>query len=199
MLQLSEVYLKCPAIALHEGDTMIKVGEKAPVFSAEAYVDGKIARISMSDFKKKWIVLFFYPRDFTFVCPTEIAGFARLEPEFKRSGGVVIGASTDSVYSHKAWFERDLTMVKYPVLADTNHSIARAYDVLIESTGDALRGTFIIDPEGIVQYAVVSNLNVGRSVEETLRVLQALNTGGLCPVDWKPGQPTLNQAKARAK
>jgi peroxiredoxin 2/4 len=176
---------------------MIKVGERAPVFSAEAYYNGQMTRVNMSDFKKKWIVLFFYPRDFTFVCPTELNGFARLEPEFKKCNTVVIGASTDSVHSHKAWFERDLPMVKYPVLADTNHAIARAYDVLIESTGEALRGTFVIDPDGILQYAVVSNLNVGRSTDETLRVVQALQTGGLCPVDWKPGQETLDKKKKK--
>jgi alkyl hydroperoxide reductase subunit AhpC len=174
---------------------MIKVGERAPVFSADAYVNGQVARVNASDFKKKWIVLFFYPRDFTFVCPTEINGFAKLEPEFKKHNAVVIGASTDSVHSHKAWFERDLPTVKYPVLADTSHAIARAYDILIEDTGEALRGTFIIDPDGILQYAVVSNLNVGRSIDETLRTLEALQTGGLCPVEWKPGQETLNKKK----
>lgn len=176
---------------------MIKVGERAPVFSAEAYTNGQMGRVSMSDFKRKWIVLFFYPRDFTFVCPTEIKGFARLEAEFKKRNAVVIGASTDSVHSHKAWFERDMPDVKYPVLADTNHSISRAYDVLIEESGDALRGTFIIDPDGILQYAVVSNLNVGRSIDETLRVLEAIQTGGLCPVDWKPGQDTLDKKKKK--
>jgi peroxiredoxin 2/4 len=174
---------------------MIKVGERAPVFSAECYTAGQVGKLSSSDLKKKWIVLFFYPRDFTFVCPTELNGFARLEPDFKKLNAVVIGASTDSVHSHQAWFERDLPMVKYPVIADTNHAIARAYDVLIEETGEALRGTFIIDPDGILQYAVVSSLNVGRSTDETLRVLHALQTGGLCPIDWKPGDDTLNKKK----
>jgi alkyl hydroperoxide reductase subunit AhpC len=174
---------------------MIKVGQKAPPFIADAYVNGQTIKISSNDYKKRWVVLFFYPRDFTFVCPTELNGMARLEPEFKKLNAVVVGASTDSVFSHKAWFERDLPSVKYPVLADTNHAIARAYDVLIEESGEALRGTFIIDPEGVLQYAVVSNLNVGRSTDETLRVLQALQTGGLCPVDWKPGMPTLDKKK----
>jgi peroxiredoxin (alkyl hydroperoxide reductase subunit C) len=174
---------------------MIKVGQKAPSFTADAYANGQTIKINSSDFKKKWVVLFFYPRDFTFVCPTELNGMARLEPEFKKLNAVVIGASTDSVFSHQAWFQRDLPSVKYPVLADTSHTIARAYDVLIEESGDALRGAFIIDPDGVLQYAVVSNLNVGRSTDELLRVLQALQTGGLCPVDWKVGMPTLNQKK----
>jgi len=174
---------------------MVKVGEKAPVFNADAVVAGQIQRVSSNDLKKKWIVLFFYPRDFTFVCPTELNAFARLEPDFKKLNAVVIGCSTDSAFSHKAWFERDLPNIKYPVLADTNHQIARAYNVLIEETGESLRGTFIIDPDGILQYGAVSNLNVGRSTDETLRVLQALQTGGLCPIDWKPGQETLNKKK----
>jgi peroxiredoxin 2/4 len=172
---------------------MIKVGERAPVFSAQCYWDGKMQRISMADLKDKWIVLFFYPRDFTFVCPTELMGFARLEPEFAKLNAVIIGASTDSAECHKAWFERDIPDVKYPILADSNHNISRAYEVLIEETGEALRGTFIIDPDGVLQYVVVSNLNVGRSIDETLRVLHALQTGGLCPVEWKPGEETLQK------
>ncbi|HIH24674.1 TPA: peroxiredoxin [Candidatus Woesearchaeota archaeon] len=174
---------------------MIKVGEKAPTFDAECYHNGQITRISSNDYKKNWIVLFFYPRDFTFVCPTELKAFARKEPEFKKLNAVVISASTDSAFSHKAWMEQDLPDVKYPIIADTNHSISRAYDVLIEETGAALRGTFIIDPDGILQYAVVSNLNVGRSTDETLRVLEALQTGGLCPMDWHAGEETLDKKK----
>jgi len=176
---------------------MIKVGEKAPGFSAEAVVNGQMKRVSSTDFKGKWIVLFFYPRDFTFVCPTEINGFQRLEPEFKKCNAVVVGCSTDSANSHQAWLERDLPNIKYPILADTNHSISRAYEVLIEESGEALRGTFIIDLDGVLQYAVVSNLNVGRGIDETLRTLQALQTGGLCPVNWKPGQDTLDKKKKK--
>lgn len=174
---------------------MVKVGEKAPTFSAKAYMNGQITKLSSADFKKKWIVLFFYPRDFTFVCPTELKGFANAENEFKKNNAVLVSCSTDSEFSHKAWFERDLAMVKYPILADTNHAISRAYDVLVEETGEALRGTFIIDPDGVLQYSVVSNMNVGRSIDETLRVLQALQTGGLCPLEWKPGQDTLDKKK----
>src|SRR3989338_3602592 len=166
----------------------VKVGEKAPEFDKEAYVNGEIKHVKLSDYKGKWVVLFFYPLDFTFVCPTELKSFANAVPEFEKLNTVVIGASTDSAHSHKAWFSKDLTTVKYPVLADTNHSLASDYGVLIEEKGIALRGTFIIDPEGTLKYQVVSNNDVGRSVTETLRVVAACQTGGLCPAEWKQGQ-----------
>ena len=172
---------------------MVKVGEKAPEFELEAYVAGEIREVSSRDYRGRWIVLFFYPADFTFVCPTEIRGFAQMEEEFAKHDAVIIGASTDSAYSHKAWLERDLPEVRFPVLADTAHKLSRAYGVLIEDQGVALRGTFIIDPEGVLRYMVVSDLNTGRSVRETLRVLQALQTGELCPVDWQPGEATLGK------
>ena len=171
----------------------VKVGEKAPEFSTMAYQAGNYKQISSKDYKGKWIILFFYPRDFTFVCPTEIKGFANKEAEFNKLNAVIIGASTDSHQSHKAWFEKDLPSVKFPILSDANHSITKDYGILIEETGEALRGTFVIDPDGILQYIVVSSLNVGRSTSETLRVLQALQTGGLCAVDWEPGQENLKK------
>ena len=173
---------------------MIKVGEKAPQFTAEACVNGEFKTISLSDYRGKWVVLFFWPLDFTFVCPTEIKGFAHKEEEFKKLGAVVLGASTDSVHSHKAWQEKDLPEVRFPLLSDMSHVLSKDYGVLIDEKGIALRGTFIIDPDGILQYAVISNLNVGRSVEETLRVLKACQTGDLCPVEWEPGRETLGKA-----
>ncbi len=169
----------------------VKVGEKVPAFTCDAYHNGQFTKVSLDDYKGKWVVLFFYPLDFTFVCPTELKGFGKAATEFEKMNAVVLGASTDSVHSHKAWFERDLPEVNYPVLADTNHSVSRSYGVLLPNEGIALRGTFIIDPDGVLQYHVVSSLNVGRSVGETLRVLQALQSGGLCPIDWKEGEPTL--------
>ncbi len=170
---------------------VVKVGQMVPTFDVEAYVDGQMSKVSLSDYQGKWVVLFFYPLDFTFVCPTEIKGFATSYGDFKAANAEVLAASTDSVHSHKAWFQRDMPQVTFPVLADTNHALSRAFGVLIEDKGIALRGTFIIDPEGVLKYMVVSDLNVGRSVQETLRVLKALQTGGLCPIDWKPGQETL--------
>jgi alkyl hydroperoxide reductase subunit AhpC len=171
---------------------MLKLNQPAPDFTQPAYVAGKdFTEVSLKDYKDKWIVLFFYPRDFTFVCPTEIRGFAKAEAEFAKADTVILAASTDSVHSHKAWFEKDLAEVKFPVLADTAHTLARDYEVLNETDGTAERGTFIIDPKGDLRYVVLSDGNVGRSVEETLRVVKALQTGGLCPIDWEPGQATL--------
>lgn len=173
---------------------MLRINQEVPSFKLPAYqkgVKGDFKEIELADYKGKWLVLFFYPRDFTFVCPTEIQGFAKHEKEFAKIDTKIVAASTDSVYSHKAWFEKDLSDVEFPILADTAHTLARDYQVLNESDGTAERGTFIIDPEGKLRYVVISDGNVGRSVTETLRVVQALQTGGLCPIDWEPGQDTL--------
>ena len=169
----------------------VKVGQPIPDMQLDAYVHGEMKKITLSDYRGKWIVLFFYPLDFTFVCPTEITGFAKAEADFTKYNAAVLGASTDSAHSHKAWFQRDMPEVKFPILADTAHKLSREFDVLIEDAGIALRGTFIIDPDGILRYQVVSALNIGRSVKETIRVLAALQTGGLCQMDWEPGQATL--------
>ena len=181
-------------MSIQVGKPTLQVGRPVPDAKVDAYVRGERAakRLSLSDFHNRWLVLFFYPRDFTFVCPTEIAAFARLHPQFERERAVIIGASTDSFYSHKAWYESDprLQDVTYPVVADTSQELARAFDVLLED-GAALRGTFIIDPEGILRHMSVTELSVGRNVDETLRTLQALRTGELCPAGWKPGQATL--------
>ncbi|MBU0953626.1 MAG: peroxiredoxin [Nanoarchaeota archaeon] len=171
----------------------VRIGQPVPNLKANAYQTGEFKQISLSDYKGKWIVLFFYPRDFTFVCPTEIRSFAKHEAAFKEKGAVVLGASTDSEHSHKAWFERDLQEVKFPVIADTTHVWSRTLGILKEDEGLAYRGTFIIDPEGILRYIVIADLNVGRSVEETLRTLAALQTGELCPINWKPGEKTLGK------
>lgn len=175
---------------------MVKVGQKAPAFEETAYVGGNFKTVKLSDYKGKWVVLFFYPLDFTFICPTEIEAFSQMEKDFGKLNAAILAASTDSQYSHKAWFESDsrLKNVKYPVIADTAHRLSSAYGVLKQDLGVALRGSFIIDPEGTLRYAVVSDLSVGRSVTETLRALQALQTGELCPVQWEPGQKTLGKA-----
>jgi len=173
----------------------VKIGQSVADFKAKAYHAGKFVDVSLSQFKGKWVVLFFYPLDFTFICPTEIRGFGTKEAEFTKLNAVVLGASTDSEFSHKNWFERDLPEVKFPVIADTTHEVSRLFGVLKEDQGIAYRGTFVIDPEGVLRYIVISDLGVGRSVDETLRVLQALQSGELCPVEWKPGQKTLGKAK----
>lgn len=174
---------------------MVKVGEKAPDFShVTAYKAGDFVKLGLSDFKGRWVVLFFYPRDFTFICPTEIKEFASMQQEFEKCDCVILGCSTDSEHAHKAWFERDLKEVSYPVLADTAHGLSAAYNVL-DTDGSSQRGTFIIDPDGILRWMVVSDNSVGRSVKETARALMALQTGQLCPVEWKPGQEFVGNKK----
>jgi len=175
---------------------MVHMNQSAPHFEGvNAYQKGgEFKKISLADYKGKWLVLFFYPRDFTFVCPTELRGFAQHEAEFKTLGCEILAASTDSEWSHKTWFERDLPEVAFPVLADTSLSVARAYGVLDETTGTADRGLFIIDPEGNIKYIVVSAGSVGRSVTETLRVLKAIQSGELCPIEWHAGEKTLGKA-----
>lgn len=174
---------------------MLNINQQAPDFKGvKAYHNGEFKDISLSDYSGRWLIFFFYPRDFTFVCPTELRGFAKHEEEFKKLDCDILAASTDSEWSHKNWFEKDLPEVKYPVLADTNHEISRAYSVLNESDGSADRGLFIINPEGKINYIVVSEGSVGRSVTETLRVLKAIQSGDLCPVEWHEGEETLGKA-----
>jgi alkyl hydroperoxide reductase subunit AhpC len=172
---------------------MIKVGEQAPSFSdVTAYQGGQFKKISFAEYRGQWLILFFYPRDFTFVCPTEIKEFARWEKEFHAAGASILGCSTDSEWSHKNWFERDLPDIRYPVLADTAHGVVRLYNVE-DQEGAAQRGTFIIDPDGKLRWMTVSDNSVGRSVKEVLRALKALQTGELCPVEWQPGEKTLGR------
>jgi peroxiredoxin (alkyl hydroperoxide reductase subunit C) len=183
---------------IYENTSLAKVGKPAPDFTMKTTADlAKLqSEASLSDYAGKWLVLFFYPLDFTFVCPTEITALSDRYSEFAEIGADILGVSTDSVYSHRAWINtpRDkngLGELKFPLASDNTHTVSADYGVLIEEEGIALRGLFIIDPNGILQYAVINNLNIGRSVDETLRVLEALQTGGLCPANWKPGQKTL--------
>ncbi|HWR42903.1 peroxiredoxin [Sporomusa sp.] len=177
----------------------VKIGQKAPGFAmTTTYNMETLDQVAkLEDFQGKWLVLFFYPLDFTFVCPTEILGFNTRLAEFESLGASVLGVSTDSVYSHRAWIKASRGdgglggYLNYPLASDITKRVSRDYGVLIEEEGIALRGLFIIDPEGILRYQVVSDLNVGRSVEEVIRVLSALQTGGLCPIDWHPGDKTL--------
>ncbi|MBJ6723311.1 peroxiredoxin [Geomesophilobacter sediminis] len=177
-----------------------KVGQQAPEFALDALVStapGKeFGTVDLKSLHGKWVVLFFYPADFTFVCPTEIKGFSEAAGEFKKLNAEVIGASTDNKFSHLAWVKRgDLGELKIPLAADVKKEVAARYGCLDEKEGVALRALYIIDPEGVLQYQVVHNLDVGRNVDETLRVLEALQTGSLCPLGWKPGQRTLGPSK----
>lgn len=176
-----------------------QVGRPAPDFemASTKNIQKLNEPVKLSDYKGKWVVLLFYPLDFTFVCPTELTAFSDRYAELKGIGAEVIGVSTDSVYSHRAWLQtpRDkggVEGLEYPLAADSTKKISSDYGVLIEEKGIALRGLFVIDPEGILRYKVIHDLNIGRSVEETLRVIQALQTGGLCQAEWRPGQKTLN-------
>jgi len=171
-----------------------QIGQLAPEFMTQALVKTDIKDISLSDYRGKWVVLFFYPLDFTFVCPTEIQGFNDNLAEFEKLNTQILGASVDSVYSHKAWTESSLGIMNYPILSDISHRISRDYGVLIEEKGISLRGAFIIDPEGKLRSYLVNDLAVGRNVDEIIRILQAFQSGELCPVGWKPGAKTLGKA-----
>ena len=168
---------------------MLQIGEKAPDFTVKGIWAGKVADYSLQRLKGKWLVLFFYPADFTFVCPTEVTGFGRMAAEFRAEQAEVIGVSVDSIDSHRKWAD-ELGGVDCPLLSDEQKSLSRLYGVLDETEGVSMRATFIINPSGTVAYVVVSHANVGRSVEETLRVLKALRTERLCPSGWKPGDST---------
>ena len=171
-----------------------QVGRQAPDFKLEVcQPDGSFGTRALDDYHGKWLVLFFYPLDFTFVCPTEITGFSKRIDEFKALNADILGGSTDSVHSHKAWL-KELGTLAYPLFSDMSRELSRDYGTLIPEKGIALRGTFIIDPEGLLRYALYHDLGVGRSVDETLRVLEALQTGELCPMEWKKGGKTLGKA-----
>lgn len=190
------------------GPNCLRVGQLAPDFSATAVYDQEFKTLKLSDLKNKYIVLFFYPLDFTFVCPTEITAFSDKYDAFSELNTEVLGVSVDSEYSHLAWLQTDresggLGDLSYPLVSDLKKEISAAYNVL-NSDGVALRGLFIIDPKGIIQYSTINNLEFGRSVEETLRVLQAIqyvqsHPDEVCPANWKPGDKTMNPDPIKSK
>lgn len=172
----------------------VEIGSPAPTFTLDAVVNNEFIKINLSDYRGKWVVLFFYPADFTFVCPTEIKGFNRALEEFKKVNTEVLAASVDSKFSHLAWLKSGaLDKLDYPLLSDFSKQTARAYGVLDEASSSARRGLFIIDPKGVIQHILIHNDKVGRSVDETLRVLKALQTEELCPINWKPGDKTIRK------
>jgi peroxiredoxin 1 len=177
-----------------------RLQQQAPEFSGTAVVNGEFKSISLSDYKGKYVVLFFYPLDFTFVCPTEIIAFSDRASEFQSIGCELIACSTDSHFSHLAWVntprkQGGLGEMKIPLLADKSMKIARDYGVLLEEAGVTFRGLFIIDPNGKLRQITVNDLPVGRSVDETLRLVQAFQHtdkhGEVCPAGWKPGSDTI--------
>ena len=174
------------------------VGRPAPDFTMASTKDIRTLEqpVRLSDYAGRWLVLVFYPLDFTFVCPTELRGFSDRYEEFVKEGADVLGISIDSVHTHRAWLKAPadqggLGELRFTLASDITHKISKDYGVFLEDQGHSLRGTFLIDPKGILRSSVVNDLDVGRSVDETLRTLQAFKTGGLCPVGWKPGQATL--------
>lgn len=168
---------------------MLTIADTAPDFTLPGVFQGQVRNYSLREARGHWLVLFFYPADFTFICPTEVIGFSKLAREFRKERAMIYGVSVDPVDSHRDWAE-ELGGVAYPLLSDVDKTVTRAYQALHPKDGVALRATYIIDPEGIIQYSAASNMNVGRGVEESLRVLRALCTGKLCPADWRPGEAT---------
>lgn len=174
------------------------IGEKVADFSLKAYHDGKEKTIKLVDYRGKWVVLFFYPADFTFVCPTELEDVAENYAELQKMNVEVMSVSCDTVFVHKAWHDESpaIKKIKYPMLADPTGALAREMGVYIMSEGLALRGTFIIDPEGVLKAYEVHDNSIGRSADELVRKIQAAqyvasHGGEVCPAKWKPGAKTL--------
>lgn len=177
---------------------MLKINEQIPDLQLEAYQAEEIKKIKLRDYQNKWLVLMFYPADFTFVCPTELGDMAHLYPEFVNNNAEVMSVSTDTVFSHKAWHDQSpiIQKITFPMLADPTGKLSRELGVYLEDEGVALRGTFIFDPDGKLQAYEINNNNIGRNAAEALRKLQAAifvrNHGGeVCPANWQPGRDTL--------
>ena len=177
---------------------MVKIGDKIPDLEFEIYHNDQDKKIKFSDYKGKWVILLFYPADFTFICPTELEEAANLHDQFKEEGAEIISVSTDTVFVHKAWHDNSpaIKKVKYPMAADPTGKICREFGTYIEEEGLSLRGSFIIDPDGILKAAEIHDNSIGRCAEEILRKLQAAkfvreNKGEVCPASWKPGKKTL--------
>jgi peroxiredoxin (alkyl hydroperoxide reductase subunit C) len=179
---------------------MLTVGDRLPHFNLQSVVSlekgEEFRTLTDQSFKDEWLVLFYWPMDFTFICPTEIAEFGRRNTDFADRGAQVLGASTDTHFVHLAWRRdhEDLQTLPFPMLADTKRELATAFGILHKDDGVALRATFIVDPEGVIRWVSVNDLSVGRSVPEVLRVLDALQTDELCPCNWEKGKPTLQVA-----
>ena len=179
---------------------MLTVGDKLPAFDLKAVVSTDMAKaftqISDKTDAGKWRVIFFWPKDFTFVCPTEIAAFGKLNGDFNDRDAVLYGVSTDSEFVHLAWRQNhaDLKSLPFPMLADIKRELSQAFGILDKAEGVALRATFVVDPEGVIRFVSVNDLSVGRNPQEVLRVLDALQTDELCPCNWQKGEEVLRPA-----
>ena len=187
-------------------DTLVQ--NPAPEFKTNALVGEDFKQISLADYKGKWVCLFFYPLDFTFVCPTDITAFDNAYKSFKEANCEVLGCSVDSRFSHLAWArtprkEGGIGKLQFPLLEDLTKDIGRRYGVLLEAAGITLRGLFLINPQGVIQYQLVHDLGIGRNTEEVLRVLRALQevakTGEVCPANWEPGKKTMKPDPIKSK
>ncbi len=178
------------------------VGRPAPDFELEGYFNGQFSKYKLSDCRKKWAILLFYPLDFTFVCPTEVLNFSSAAEQFSKLGCQIFGISVDSIYVHKAWVDTKREdgglggSLNYPLLSDLNKVTARDYGILMEDEGVALRGLFLISPEGVMMHSTINSLSVGRSVTEAMRVLKAfqfvsMHEGQVCPADWEEGKDSM--------
>ncbi len=177
---------------------MVKIGQTISDFELEAFQGEQIKKIKLSDYRGKWLVLLFYPADFTFICPTELEEAAERYEEFKKNGAEIISVSTDTVFAHKAWHDTSPAVKKigYPMAADPTGKLCKEFGTYIEEEGLSLRGSFIIDPDGILKVCEIHDNSIGRSAAELLRKLQAAkfvrdNKGQVCPASWKPGEKTL--------
>lgn len=177
---------------------MAKINQMIPDFKVEAFHDGEFKTITSDDVKGKWSIFLFYPADFTFVCPTELEDMAKIHEELNSLGVEVYSVSTDSHFVHKAWHDASdaIGKIRYPMLADPTGALTRGFDVMIEEAGQALRGTFLANPEGIIKVAEIHDLGIGRSAKDMLRKVKAAqyvanNDGEVCPAAWEEGEATL--------
>ncbi len=177
---------------------MLKIGQTVPDFEVSAYHNDDVKKVKLSDYKGKWAVLLFYPADFTFICPTELEEAADLYEEFKKEGAEVLSVSTDTVYTHKAWHDVSpaIKKIKFPMLADPSGKLCKEFGTYIEDAGLSLRGTFIIDPDGVLKTLDIHDNSIGRSAQEVLRKVRAAkfvreHKGEVCPASWQPGKKTL--------
>jgi alkyl hydroperoxide reductase subunit AhpC len=171
----------------------LQVGKVAPKVELEGYYKGDKKQFSYDDYEGKWKILFFYPLDFTFVCPTELLELSKRHSEFEEVNTQVLGISVDSVFSHEAW-SKELGDLNFPLLSDMAREVSKAYGVLLKDKGITLRGAFLVSPDGILKSMIVNDLEIGRNVDELLRLVKAFQTGELCPINWTPGGDTLGKA-----
>jgi len=177
---------------------MVEINEAAPDFRVKAFMNNDFVDVKLEDYRGKWVVLFFYPGDFTFVCPTELGALADSYAKFNELGAEILSVSTDSEFVHKAWYDNSemIKKIKFPMLADPTGNLCKDYGVYIEEEGVALRGTFLIDPDGVLKAMEIHNNDIGRDVSELIRKIEAAefvknNPGNVCPANWTAGSQTL--------